>query len=61
MKLICSREHLFNTNKDIWNKELKSGDRCPMVISYDRMSGVKRCKRILRELKKERFALGKEE
>jgi hypothetical protein len=52
MILVCSRGCVWNTN-DLQTRmnhgDLKPGQRCPMVISYDRMSGSTYCQRILKE------------
>ena len=54
MILVCSRGHRFDTT-DIghqveWgSNRLRVGGRCPMEMSYDRMSGSTYCRRILHE------------
>ena len=49
MKLRCSRGCEFDTTRPFY-KDLKEGDRCPNVISYDRIYGSTYCRRILREV-----------
>jgi hypothetical protein len=54
MQLRCSAGHIFNT-ADISHRVTYGDDRmvvggqCPMVMEYDRMSGTKYCRRVLRE------------
>ena len=50
MLLICTRGHKFDTSKNIWHRGLKPGDKCPMLLSYDRVGGSSYCGRVLREL-----------
>lgn len=55
MKLTCSRGHIFNTS-DVGHRvtfgdnRLVPGGRCPMVMSYDRMSGNSYCGRVLKKV-----------
>jgi len=52
MKLKCSAGHRWDCDKasDRWWKGIKKpGDRCGMVVSYDRIGGTVRCRRVLRE------------
>jgi len=49
MKLVCSRGHIYD-NTTLFNQHLKAGDRCPMELSYDRLSGSTYCRRKLKEL-----------
>ncbi|MDD4873901.1 MAG: hypothetical protein PHE15_02860 [Dehalococcoidales bacterium] len=52
MILECSRGHRFDT-ESISYRDLKEGDRCPVEISYDRMTGLTYCRRVLHELRDE--------
>lgn len=50
-KIACSRGHSYdlNTSRGVWeSKGKRAGDRCPMVMSYDRMFGNCYCQRILK-------------
>jgi hypothetical protein len=54
MILVCSRGHEFNTenigHRVTWgDNRLIKGGRCPMLMSYDRMSGSTYCQRVLKE------------
>ncbi len=49
MKIQCSRGHEFDTKKISTLGQPREGDRCPMELSYDRMSGSRYCGRILRK------------
>ena len=52
MILTCSRGHKFDTDDlqtNIHHDSLKVGGRCPMEMSYDRMSGSTYCRRILHD------------
>lgn len=48
MLLICSRGHSFDTTHP-FNRYLRPGDRCPMLMRYDRIGGSTYCRRVLRE------------
>jgi hypothetical protein len=53
MILVCSAKHEFNTEDmghrvEYGDYAMRVGGRCPMVMSYDRMSGTKYCRRILK-------------
>lgn len=53
MKLKCSRNHEYDTSNDLYGHNfLKIKDRCPMVMTYDVMSGTGYCRRILQEVTK---------
>ncbi len=57
MILVCSRGHKFDTNDSqdsFYHPYVKDGTRCPMLMSYDRMSGSEYCRRILHEDGKKR-------
>lgn len=49
--LICSAGHIYNPNNisHVWWKGLRTIEgKCPEVMSYDRMTGTKRCNRKLK-------------
>ena len=48
-QLICSRGCTFDTKKP-FHRHLEPGMRCPMDLSYDRMSGTTYCGRILKKV-----------
>lgn len=52
--LICSRGHIWKT-KTLADRFAhggkKDGDRCPMVMAYDRVDGTRYCGRVLKEQK----------
>ncbi len=50
----CSRGCRFDTHQ-MWHSHLTPGDRCPDVISYDRMGSppTVRCRRILKVVDEE--------
>ena len=48
MILECSAGHKFDTSHPYY-RHLRIGDRCPMELSYDRLTGSKYCRRKLRE------------
>lgn len=58
MILVCSRGCKFDTTRP-FSGRLKPGDRCPMVLSYDRMRGSTYCRRILREEEEQLMVLEK--
>lgn len=45
--LKCTRGCHFDTEHP-WHRYLKPGDRCPNVLTYDRMSGTTYCRRVIR-------------
>lgn len=47
--LQCSHGHKYST-KNVWHKHFIEGMRCPMTISYDRLSGSTYCRRILKAI-----------
>lgn len=54
MILLCSRGHKFDTtdmgHRAAWgDNRLVVGGRCPMALSYDRISGTTYCRRVLRK------------
>lgn len=54
--LVCSRGHVWKTDTvgdRFTHGDKKAGDRCPMVMAYDRMSGTTYCRRILKPEQKE--------
>jgi hypothetical protein len=54
MILACSAGHEWETDHiqtRMNHGDLKPRDRCPMLMSYDRMSGSTYCRRILKERK----------
>jgi hypothetical protein len=54
MTLVCSRGHRFDTTDigqrvSFGDNHLVVGARCPMVMSYDRMTGTEYCRMVLHE------------
>ncbi len=47
MILICSAGHRVDTRHP-FEHDRKPGDRCGMELSYDRIHGLTRCRRVLR-------------
>lgn len=50
MKLQCPAGHKWDDAKASdrwWKGDKKPGDRCGEELSYDRMSGTRRCRRVL--------------
>jgi hypothetical protein len=45
----CSRFHLYIPSQDLRHQEIVYKKRCPMVMSYDRMSGSTYCQRIIKK------------
>lgn len=53
MKLECSAGHQWDDAKASdrwWKGDKKPGDRCGCVLSFDRMSGTRRCSRTLKQV-----------
>ena len=55
MKLECSRGHQFDTTDmgqrvAFGDNNLREGGRCQMVLSYDRVYGTERCRRVLHKV-----------
>ncbi len=55
MKLKCSADHEYDDEKimDMLTRgQKKAGDRCRMLLAYDRIGGASYCQRKLREIPK---------
>ena len=58
MILVCSAGHRFDLSNigvrvSFGDNALRVGGRCPMVMEYDRMTGTKYCRRVLKEERNE--------
>lgn len=55
-KIACSKGHIYDlsTLRGRWEVKGKNiGDKCPMVMSYDRMFGTQYCNCLLKKLSNE--------
>lgn len=53
MKLECSAGHQWDGAKAYdrwWKGDKKPGDRCGEELHYDRVGGLRRCRRVLRKV-----------
>jgi len=46
----CSRFHLYIPSQDLMHGDIVFKKRCPMVMSYDRMSGSSYCRRVIKKI-----------